>query len=307
MTVAAGESPKRLDQYLVLHERDLTRARAQRLIRYGRVRVNGQPAKPSHRIQGGDRITVETPPPTDLSVGSSAASLDIVYEDATVIVVNKPAGVPMHPGAGHWTGTVYNGLLAHWGKGSGNTRHPAKPFLVHRLDKETSGLVVIAKDRQAAAHLSEQFHQHRTQRTYLALVDGSPQPAIGTIQLALGRDVRDKKRVSGKSEVLQSARTDYRVVQTLAKASLIELTPRSGRTHQLRVHLQAIGHAILGDPLYLPSPTVSNLPSPGRLMLHALALGFADPATDQWRSFSVPLSTDMQRYMEIINDRAFPT
>lgn len=296
LTVAVGETPKRLDRYLVTHERQVSRVRLQRLIRLGRVQVNGRPTKSSHVVRGGDRITVDVPPAAPLRESGATVSLEILYEDADLLVVNKPHSVPMHPGPGHWADSLWNAVRHHFEATS--PREAITPGLIHRLDQATSGLVVIAKQRAAHKALSAQCAQHRFTRRYHAVIHGTPIEDHLTIDLPLGRDRSNRKKVSGQSAQLATAQTLVDVLCRHGDSTSVMLTPVTGRTHQLRAHLHHIGHPIVGDPLYRPMDVpMANPVTPAwrasRLMLHASVLGFHHPSTGQYQEFEVELPSEM--------------
>ncbi len=294
--VMAGEKTKRLDAFLVNHERGISRSRLQRLIMAGRVRVNALVTKSGQKIKPGDRITLDSPEPGPMMINDRVVSLEILFEDEALLVVNKPAGVVVHPTSGNWHGTLLNGLLAHLqSDGSGNVS--GEPGLVHRLDKETSGVMVIAKTEQAHKILSSQFEKQAVTRTYEALVYGRPIRDHGTIDAAIGRDSTEGKKVSIKTTNPQAAITEFTVVQQFGeKASRLELMPRTGRQHQLRVHLASLGCPIIGDPIYskqevdhLSEITIS------RMMLHATCIEFQHPMTKTYREYTAEFPSDMQR------------
>ncbi|MEX2223824.1 MAG: RluA family pseudouridine synthase [Candidatus Rokuibacteriota bacterium] len=287
-TVSAGQSPRRLDVFVSTQTAHLSRASAQRWIDGGLITVNGRRAKPAQRIRPGDVITchvaVREPPPVE----PEPLALLVLHEDAEVLVVSKPPGLVMHPGPGHWTGTLLNALVHHVGQREGQR---ARPGLVHRLDKGTSGVLVIAKTDAAHRHLSRQFRVHSVHRVYLALVAGAVRRG-GLIDRALGRDPRDRRRISTRSAAPRRAETDFRVAERLGPdATLLEARPRTGRMHQIRVHLASIGHPVMGDASYGAAPADPML---ARAMLHAAVLGFVHPATGEYAEFRAPLPADME-------------
>ncbi len=298
--VMAGEKTKRLDAFLVSHERGVSRSTLQRLIVAGRIRVNANITKPGQKIKPGDRITMDKPEPGPLMVGHEIVPLEVVYEDDALLVVNKPAGVVVHPASGNWNGTLLNGLLDHLqvnGKASGLKPTNDRPGLVHRLDKETSGVMVVAKTDQAHRMLCSQFEEHTIVRTYDALVYGRPKDDQGTIHLAIGRDAIDGKKLSTNTTKPHNAVTEFKVLQSFGRvASRLELTPLTGRQHQLRVHLASQGCPILGDQLYGGPPVcqIPGIPIP-RMMLHARMLTFRHPMSGQWVDFSSNLPTEMEK------------
>lgn len=297
-TITEGEKPKRLDVFLANRERDLSRSAIQRLIESGRVRLNGKPAKASHKIKPGDRITMDLPPAEPLEIKGEPIPLDILYEDDAVLVLNKPAGLVVHPAPGHRSGTLVNALLYHFETSGGTVSTiggAERPGLVHRLDKETSGLMVIAKTDQAHRALAAQFKHHTIRRTYEALVWGVPRKSRGRIELAIGRDTKNRKKFSPRTTRPKPSVTEYAVLERFGRiASRVELYPKTGRTHQLRVHMAALGHPLLGDPTYGGRKVqVLDTLSVPRVMLHAKTLGFSHPVTGQPMVFSSPPPPDM--------------
>lgn len=297
--ITPGEQPKRLDVFLVNREREVSRAAIQRLIELGRIRVNDEVVKPSQKIRPGDRITMDVPKPEPLELKGEAIPLEILYEDDVLLVLNKPPGIVVHPAPGNWTGTLVNALLHHFQTSGGTISAiggKERPGLVHRLDKETSGVMVVAKTDQAHRHLAAQFKHHTITRVYEALVFGVPKKGHGTIELAIGRDIKERKMFSARTARPRESVTEYRVHRRYGKAaSHVLLYPRTGRTHQLRVHLTSLSHPILGDLTYggRKVRTVGGLDIP-RVMLHARTLGFEHPTTGEAHEFTRPFPDDME-------------
>jgi 23S rRNA pseudouridine1911/1915/1917 synthase len=303
--VTEGETRKRLDQFLVNRERDISRSRLQRLIELGRIRVNDRMVKPSHTIKPGDHITMDVPQPGPLLVDGKAMTLDILHEDEVLLVLNKPAGVVVHPAAGNWEGTVINALLAHIPNHADAEIFNGKravPRLVHRLDKDTSGVMVVAKTDYAHRTLAAQFEKHSINRIYEAFVWGVPRLEQGVMELPIGRDRGEPKKVSSNTAQPQRAVTEYRVEQVFGDlASQVVLFPRTGRTHQLRVHLASFGCPILGDETYGGQKVcrISGIDIP-RVMLHARTLGFQHPYSQEYREFSASVPADMQSVLTVL-------
>ena len=294
----AGQSPRRLDVFVSAQTAGLSRAAARRWIDGGLITVNGRRAKPAQRIRAGDVIACHVAVREPLPIAPEPLPLAVLHEDDALLVVNKPAGLVMHPAPGNWTGTLLNALVHHVGQRTGAAPpeigggRRARPGLVHRLDKGTSGVVVIAKTDAAHRDLSRQFHAHSIHRVYLALVAGTMRRG-GLIDQALGRDTRDARRVSARSAAPRRAVTELRVAERLGSgATLVEARPRTGRMHQIRAHLASIGHPILGDARYGPAPAD---PALGRAMLHAAVLGFVHPTTGEYAEYRAPLPPDMER------------
>ena len=287
-TVSAGQAPRRLDVFVSTQTAHLSRASAQRWIDGGLITLNGRRTKPARLIRPGDVITCHVAVRDPPAVEPEPLALHVLHEDADVLVIDKPPGLVMHPGPGHWTGTLLNALVHHVGHREGAR---LRPGLVHRLDKGTSGVLVVAKTDAAHRHLSRQFRAHSVHRVYLALVAGAVRRG-GLIDRALGRDTRDRRRVSARSAAPRRAVTELRVAERLGPdATLVEARPRTGRMHQIRVHLASIGHPVLGDASYGAAPAD---PALGRPMLHAAVLGFVHPTTGAYTEFRAPLPADME-------------
>lgn len=310
--VAAGERIKRLDAFLVSHERGVSRSSLQRLIVAGRIRVNAHAAKSSQKIKPGDRITMDKPEPGPLLVNNETVSLEVLYEDESLLVVNKPAGVVVHPTSGNWNGTLLNGLLEHFQPSrtlSGLKPENVDPGLVHRLDKETSGVMVVAKTDQAHRILGSQFEKHTITRTYEALLYGTPAEGHGTIDVAIGRHAIDGKKVSIHTIKPQAAVTAFKVLQQFGNvASHVELTPHTGRQHQLRVHMASLGCPILGDQIYGGQKVcrIGDIDIP-RMLLHARTLGFRHPVSEKWEEFFIEFPVDMKTVLEKLQALSKPT
>jgi len=300
--VTAGEQPKRLDVFLVNRERDISRSALQRLIELGRIRINDQVVKPSQKIKPGDKITMDVPKPEPLALKGEAIPLEILFEDEHLLVLNKPAGIVVHPAPGNWTGTLVNALLHHFETSGGTVSTiggKERPGLVHRLDKDTSGVMVIAKTDQAHRHLASQFKHHTITRMYEALIFGVPKKGHGLIELAIGRDSKERKKFSSRTARPKDSVTEYVVDRRFGKrAAHVLLYPKTGRTHQLRVHLTALGHPILGDPTYGGRKVceIEGIEVP-RVMLHARTLGFQHPASGIAQEYSMPCPSDMEAIM----------
>lgn len=289
------EAARRLDHFLV--ERGLfpSRSHIQRLMREGRVTVNGRQAKASTPLKSGDWVRVEVPPPEPSGLEPEAMPLRVVFEDQDVAVIDKPAGVAVHPGAGRQRGTLANALLARW-PGLATTGHTLRPGIVHRLDKDTSGLMVVAKNQASYLALSRQIKAREMHKEYLALTKGELRPARGRIEAPIGRDPRHRRRMA-VVEGGRPATTEYRVLEYLRGHSLVQVTPITGRTHQVRVHMAAIGHPLLGDSLY-----GGGSPLLGRQFLHASALGFRLPSTENYEEFASRLPPDLEAVLEKLRE-----
>ena len=305
--VTAGEQPKRLDVFLVNREPKLSRSALQR---QGRVRINGQAVKPSQKIKPGDSIAFDIPKAEPLDLKGEAIPLEILYEDDELLLLNKPSGLVVHPAPGHWAGTLVNALLHHFQTSGGTVSTiggKERPGLVHRLDKDTSGVMVIAKTDEAHRVLSAQFKHHTITRVYEALILGVPKKGHGLIDLAIGRDKKERKKFSAHTARPKESVTEYKVDHRFGKlAAHVLLYPRTGRTHQLRVHLTSLGHPILGDQTYGGKKVceVEGAEIP-RVMLHARTLGFKHPSTGEFHEYTKVLPSDMEEVFQAL-DRLTP-
>lgn len=282
VSVSADNQGKRLDKFLALRfEKDFSRAFIQKLLKSGNVLLNGNVPKCHQKVDAGDTVEISVPQSKESAISAEKIPLDIVYEDEHLLVVNKPQGMVTHPAPGNYTGTLVNALLAHCDDLSG-IGGISKPGIVHRLDKGTSGLLLVAKTDDAHRKLARQFKNKTTKRVYLALVDGNVELDNGTVELPIGRSVRDRKKMAVKfdDESSKDAITHYKVIKRFGDFTLLECRLGTGRTHQIRVHLSYIGHPILGDEKY---GTKGNFDMP---MLHAATIGFTHPVTKKFMEFS---------------------
>jgi 23S rRNA pseudouridine1911/1915/1917 synthase len=287
LVVPKGDAKLRLDRFLVKRLPEYSRSRLQHLIRHGFVRLNGALARPRQIVRDGDEIELIKPPLEKTEIQPEPIPLDVLFEDDDLIVINKPAGLVVHPGAGHRERTLVNALLSHCTTLSG-IGGKERPGIVHRLDKETSGCLLVAKNDVAHRELSKQFAERVVEKVYLALVAGKLRKQRGIIQEKIGRHPVRRKRMSVVSLRGRAAKTEYRVVRSGNQASLVECGLHSGRTHQIRVHLHHLGHPILGDKVY-GSRAAKDFP---RQMLHAWKIGFSHPLTGEWKNFEAPLPAD---------------
>ncbi len=293
LQVPSAEKGSRLDAWLARALPDQSRSRIARLIEGGHVAVNGRPSKPSLRLKGGETVQVAPPPPAPADVPAEAIPLDVLHEDADIIVVNKPAGLVVHPGAGRRTGTLVNALL-HRCPDLAGIGDKVRPGIVHRLDRDTSGVMVVAKTERAHRSLSAQFKDRIVEKEYLAVVAGRMPKKTGRIDAAIGRHATQRKRMSTRTRRGREAVTEYRVVAEGERASLLAVRILTGRTHQIRVHMAALGHPVLGDGVYGGKgarPPGLDLP---RQMLHAHRLSFTHPVTGESLSFTAPVPEDMR-------------
>ncbi|GHV97736.1 pseudouridine synthase [Lactobacillus nasalidis] len=295
--LTVGQDGGRLDKYLADQLSDLSRSRIKELVQAGEVLVNGKKSKVSYKVQKGDLVKVTVLPLEPLAVEAEDIPLDIVYEDQDVIVVNKPQGMVVHPAAGHPNHTLVNALLFHT-KELAASPEGFRPGIVHRIDKDTSGLLMVAKNAKARESLEKQLAAKSNKRQYLAIVHGNFAEEAGTVDAPIGRNPRDRKQMAvvenGKSAV-----THFKVLEQYPGYSLIECQLETGRTHQIRVHMAYIGHPLAGDPLYGPRKT---LPGHGQF-LHAQTLGFEQPSTGEWLEFSVQPPRIFQETVEELRQK----
>jgi 23S rRNA pseudouridine1911/1915/1917 synthase len=279
---------QRLDRYLAQALPGVSRSHLQRLIRQGLVSLDGRAARPSTLVEPGMRVTVQLPSPPTPGIAPEPIALDIVYEDDDLLVVDKPAGMVVHPAAGHPSGTLVNALLAHCPALS--VGEQGRPGIVHRLDRDTSGLIVVAKTTRALEHLRRQFKSRQVQKTYLALVHGHPPAAEGVIEAPVGRDPHHRQRMAVLAGG-RPARTHFRRLAELGDHCLVSLRLETGRTHQIRVHLAWLGIPVVGDRIY--GERRNELGAP-RQLLHAWRLSFDRPGGRGTIELTAPLPADLQ-------------
>lgn len=290
----------RLDKYLAEQLPDLTRSQVQRLIAEGMVAVDGRTVDAgSLRLRPGQAITLDLPDPIPHTLVPEDSPLDVIYEDRDLVVVAKPAGLVVHPAPGHARGTLANMVIGRWQGPDGE--QTLRPGIVHRLDKDTSGLMVVAKNPSAQANLAAQIERREVVKQYLALLHGRLSPERGTIEGPIGRDPRDRKRMA-VVEGGRPARTHYRVLEELRGFTLVEVTLETGRTHQIRVHFASIGFPVAGDAVY--GPRMEPPAHLSRQFLHACKLGFRLPATGEFVCFEAPLPPDLTAALDALRRRA---
>jgi 23S rRNA pseudouridine1911/1915/1917 synthase len=303
--VLPGEAGDRLDRLVTAHCPDLSRTRVQELIEAELILVDARAAKGSQRLRGGEHITVEVQSRPPLQAEAECIPLDILYEDEDVVAVNKAAGMIVHAGAGNTRGTLVNALLGR-GQMLAQGGDALRPGIVHRLDKDTSGIILVAKNDASHAKLGEAFRQRTVKKTYIALVHGILKQEHGRIDLAIGRDpkrrVRMSARRSGPAARTREARTDWRVLARIDTTTLVEVQLHTGRTHQIRVHFSALHSPVVGDTLYGAAPQLCigkiTLPSLGRNFLHAARLGFTQPRTGAWIELRAPLPANLRAFLQ---------
>ncbi len=281
----------RLDKYVSEKCPELSRTYAQKLIAEGKIRVNRCLAKASAKLNISDRVDIVIPPAPPPSLTAEVIPLNIIYHDSDLLVIDKPPGLTVYPAPGHPSHTLVNAILARFPELPGDS---LRPGIVHRLDKDTSGLMVVATKSSAQQDLARQFKAHLVSKAYLVLVRGHLTPERGAIDAAIGRDPHNRKRMAVVAQGKQ-ARTDYQVINYIGKYTLLEVRPQTGRTHQIRVHFTAIGFPVVGDKIYgVKSPFLS------RQFLHAFRLGFTHPTTGQHVEFTANLPADLTKALEDI-------
>jgi 23S rRNA pseudouridine1911/1915/1917 synthase len=291
------KSAVRLDKYISEKCPKLSRSQAQKLIDGGYVTVNDRAAKAGLKLNAGDRVEVVMPPPSPSPLSPEAMPLKILYEDADLLVVDKPAGLTVHPATGHPGHTLINAILAHFPH-LADMGDSLRPGVVHRLDRDTSGVMLVAKNSAAQLNLAEQFKSRSVTKAYLVLVKGHLTPERGIIEADIGRHPSDRKRMAVVRQG-REARTEYTVVKYLDNYTLLEVRPQTGRTHQIRVHLAAIGFPVVGDAVYgVESPHLS------RQFLHAYKLGFRLPSTGEYVEFTSELPEDLERALREIQAKS---
>lgn len=298
---------RRFDALVAERLPECSRAMAARLIRQGHLKIGNHPKKPAYRLHPGDRIVGRIPPPTPVSFIAEPIPLDVLFEDAHLIVLNKPCGMVVHPSPGHASGTLVNALLARCPdlQGIGGE---LRPGIVHRLDKDTTGVLAVAKTTEALAKLASQFKARTVRKSYLALVHWEMKADAGRIDLPLGRHPVERKRMAVLETGGKTARTDWSVVRRLPESSLLEVRIQTGRTHQIRVHCKAIHHPVVGDPVYCTGKAVKRhsaaiqrlLDKALRQMLHAWRLWLRHPVTDAQLSFEAPIPQDMTELIHLL-------
>ncbi len=292
-----GEDGERLDVFIAARCPRISRSQARRLIDEGLATVDGRPVKASYPVRDGEIVDVRVPAVDDAAPQPEAIPLRVIYEDKDVLVVDKPAGVIVHPGAGRAQHTLVSALLARYPDLAG-TGETLRPGIVHRLDRNTSGLLLVARNERARADLTRQLKERLVEKRYLALVVGRLEPTEGVIEGEIGRDPRNRRRMAIVAGG-RYARTAYSVIERLDRFTLVEIAPSTGRTHQIRVHLAAVGHPVVGDELYgKPSKLV------GRQFLHAARIAFSHPVDGRPMSFESPLPADLAEALRPLNATA---
>ncbi len=305
LKVTENDQRRRLDQFLSESDLEISRSQVKHLIEKGSIILNEKDTKPGVRLKAGDVISGTLPAPEPLSLEPQALPLSILYEDPSIIVVDKPAGMVVHPAVGAPSGTLVNALLHHC-KDLAGINGVLRPGIVHRLDKDTSGVMVIAKDDQAYQGLSRQFKERTVEKAYLAIAYGQFREAEGLIDSPIGRHPVERKRMSIRTKKGRTAVTRWKVLESLKGFSSLEVLPETGRTHQIRVHLSSIGHPLLGDQVYGKKGRIGSIHEPllkecvlrlHRQALHARRLAIDHPRTGQRMLFASPVPQDMQEVL----------
>ncbi|MFD2612830.1 RluA family pseudouridine synthase [Paenibacillus gansuensis] len=292
----AGE---RIDKFVTESlEEDVSRSQVQLWIKDGHVKVNGKEVKPNYKIAPGDNIELDMPEPAAVEIVPEDIPLEVVYEDADVIVINKPRGLVVHPAPGHASGTVVNALMYHCKDLSG-INGELRPGIVHRIDKDTSGLIMAAKNDKAHASLAKQLKDHTVTRKYVAIVHGNISHDHGTIDAPIGRDAGDRKMFAVTEKNSKHAVTHFLVMERFGDYTTVELKLETGRTHQIRVHMKFIGHPIVGDPMYGRNKGITM----NGQALHAALLGFVHPRSGEYLEFEAPIPGDMAEVLHRIRSR----
>lgn len=309
--VSAEDAGQRLDRFLASQLPEMSRNRIQSLMEDGQVFVDGSAKKPSHRVVPGEAITIGLPPAPSAGVEPEPIPLDILYEDADLAVINKPAGMIVHPGVGAESGTLVAALLHHFSAsgasastGLSSVGGPLRPGIVHRLDKDTSGAIVIARTDAAHAKLAAAFSSRLVEKSYIALLHGTPRGNSGRIELPIARDLHRRSRMTTRRREGREARTDWRALAHIGNFALVEADLHTGRTHQIRVHFSALGCPVVGDTVYgapreerIGKQTLAPL---GRNFLHAAHIAFAHPRTGERLEFRAPLPAELVDYLHTL-------
>ena len=311
LLVPSSDIGARLDRYVAAQCPELSRTRIQELIEAGLVLIDGRSGKAAQRLRGGERVSIQAPQRPAMRAEPEAIPLDVLYEDEDVIAINKPAGMIVHAGAGNTRGTLVNALLGR-GQKLSQGGDALRPGIVHRLDKDTSGVILVAKNDFAHAKLGEAFRERAVKKTYIALVQGVLKQDRGSIDLAIGRDPKRRTRMTTRRSIVltkaREARTDWRVLMRIDNTTLLEAGLHTGRTHQIRVHFAALRHPVVGDTLYGAAAHLrvgkTTLPALERNFLHAARLGFAQPHTGKWVELRAALPKELQEFLRCLGSAA---
>ena len=295
LTVSPEEAGVRIDKYLAEQQPDITRSYLQKLLKDGSVQMNGKPVKTSTKTAAGAVIELTIPEPEEPEILPEDIPLDILYEDSDVILINKPKDMVVHPAAGHYTGTLVNALMYHCKGDLSGINGVLRPGIVHRIDKDTTGVLIVCKNDKAHNALAEQLKEHSITRKYRAIVCGNLKEDEGTVDAPLGRHPQDRKKMAIVRTGGKRAVTHYQVLERFGNYTYIECQLETGRTHQIRVHMASLGHPLLGDEVY------GRVKSPFKLegqTLHAMVLGFIHPTTGEYMEFEAPLPEYFEKLLE---------
>lgn len=295
LTVSPEDAGVRIDKYLAEQLPDITRSYLQKLLKDGSVQMNGKPVKASTKTAAGALIALTIPEPEEPEILPEDIPLDILYEDSDVILINKPKDMVVHPAAGHYTGTLVNALMYHCKGDLSGINGVLRPGIVHRIDKDTTGVLIVCKNDRAHNALAEQLKEHSITRKYRAIVCGNLKEDEGTVDAPLGRHPQDRKKMAIVRSGGKRAVTHYRVLERFGNDTYIECQLETGRTHQIRVHMASLGHPLLGDEIY------GRAKSPFKLegqTLHAMVLGFIHPTTGEYMEFEAPLPEYFEKLLE---------
>ncbi|MCI6165818.1 MAG: RluA family pseudouridine synthase [Lachnospira sp.] len=294
--VDENESGKRIDKYISLKEADISRSYIQKLIKEGNIKINNEECKSNYKVCLNDHIVIEIPEAKELEIEAENIPLDIIYEDDDIIVVNKPKGMVVHPAAGHYSGTLVNALMYHCKNDLSGINGVLRPGIVHRIDMNTTGVIVACKNDYAHDKIAQQLSVHSITRKYYAIAQNAFKEQEGTVDAPIGRNPVDRKKMAIDRKNGKRAVTHYKVLENFKNCAYIECQLETGRTHQIRVHMTSIGHPLLGDDVYSSGKSAYNLTGQ---TLHAGVLGFIHPRTGEYVEFSAPLP---EYFQNVLND-----
>lgn len=295
LTVGQEEKAVRIDRFLAEKYPDFSRSYLQKLLKDQAVSVEGRPVKANYKVQPGAEIRIEIPELEPLDIKPEAIPLDILYEDEYLLVINKPKGMVVHPAAGHTEGTLVNAVMAHCGENLSGINGVLRPGIVHRIDKDTTGALLVCKEDSVHRDLAEQLKEHSIKRRYRAVVRGNLKEDKGTVEGPIGRHPTDRKKMAVNHKNGKSAVTHYRVLERFGQYTYVECRLETGRTHQIRVHMSSIGHPLLGDTVYGSARDPFHLQGQA---LHAMILGFCHPVTNDYMEFEAPLPEYFLKLLE---------
>ena len=296
----ADVSEVRIDAWLSKNTDGLSRSYIQKLIEDGAVTVNNKATKANYKLKAGDIVVIDLPAPEKLDVLAEDIKLDILYEDTDIIIINKPKGMVVHPAAGNYTGTLVNALMKHCGDSLSDINGIIRPGIVHRIDKDTSGILVVAKSNRAHEKLSEMLKEHNINRIYVAVAEGIIREETGKVDAPIGRHPIDRKKMAVNTKNGRRAVTHFKVLERFKDTTYLELKLETGRTHQIRVHMSFIGHPLLGDEVYGKKKKISGLEGQA---LHARLLGFNHPVTGEYIEFEAPPPESFNKLLEELRSR----